>query len=362
MRGKTKAWQVLFFLSLLVIAAGVEKSFSQDLLPKTLSDMKLKGSIKTFMLSSYVMENIDGVMTEGGLTEQHYMEFDPIGQLIVDKRIRPDGSWLQMEYSKGGFLQSQIQYDTDGVPLYRKKLVYDSRKNLTEENEYDREGQLIYRTIYHYDKDNQKIKEEFYKGGHSLRDYTLFQYNEAGLLEEERYHFDAGDQFEKRRYTYNGFGQHTAEKRYDVQGTLIYTMHYKYDERGNRLEENNDLNLGYQGRHSVVKYTYDANDRKVAEYKETQEGKLSEKILFSYDTAGHLLEEIWFDSRAVMTLNKTMHYDGKGGLLKETRENGITREVETYAYELDVQGNPREILFSVDGEPVKLSEVEITYY
>lgn len=350
-----------FLLSLLMIGRG-ERSYGQHPLAKAQSDLDLKGAVKTFVLSSYPVKDQDGTTIHGKWTERHYIAFDDDGYRVLEKRIRPDGSWLEMEYGVGGLLQSQIQYGVDGVSLNGKKWVYDSRQNPTQENQYNSEGQLLYRTLYHYNEDNQKVKEEFYEGDHSLRDYTLFQYNEAGLLEEERYHFDAGDQFEKRRYVYDEAGQQIAEKRYDEEDTLVYVMQYRYDKRGNRLEENNALNLRYQGRHSVVKYTYDAQDRKTAEYKETQEGKLSEKILFSYDTAGHLLEEIWYDSGAVMTLKKTMQYDGKGRLLKEIRENGITHEIEAYAYELDTKGNPREILYCVDGKPVSLSQVKITYY
>lgn len=354
--------RILFFIGLLLLVAGVQKSFCQDFLPRTKSALNLEGAVKTFMLSSYGMENQEGERTKGELKERHYMEFNDAGFVIIERLIRPDESRVEMVYTPEGFLQSQILYDAEGGILRGKKLEYDASHNLTEEKEYDQNDQLLYKTVYAYDENNQRIKEEFYNSDLTLRDYRLFQYDKTGQLTEERYFFDAGDAFEKRTYTYDDSGHKTVENRFDAEGTHTYRMRYRYDERGNRLEENNDLNLRYQGRHSVVKYTYDAHDKKTMEYKETQEGELSEKILFSYDSAGLLLEETWFDNEETLTLKKTMQYDGKGRLFKETRENGITHEVETYAYELDAKGNPNEILFSLDGAPVDLSEVKITYY
>lgn len=119
---------------------------------------------------------------------------------------------------------------------------------------------------------------------------------------------------------------------YDVKGNRIERvtpdnkMLYTYDAQGNLsaivsyVPDGSLCKSGYpcdaQGRKLETRLSYDAQGRKLEARLSYFDGTLDQKIVYTYDDTGHLIEEVTSD-QAGLILKIVYAYDGKGNLIEE---------------------------------------------
>jgi len=185
--------------------------------------------------------------------------------------------------------------------------AYDEKGNMVKESFYDCNPAKILWMYREYEySENKKIKEKIFDGASgnlTLGSFTEYIYNGNQLLREE---------------TYCGRG---------CDGSLINSMNYEYDERGNIIRKYmNDPVLGILG---DMKYTYDNQNKLILE--ETAETGVSD---YYYKYLKHIYDN---NSREI----KLEYYNTNQDLIRYTekvyKETSILPETEI---QYDKNGSP----------------------
>lgn len=150
------------------------------------------------------------------------------------------------------YRSQKMRYSQDGknllIRLEEGKLIttyayLPGTDLLTEERVCDEKG-LIKRRALTYDANHLLIREEVHDGPAILiKEYQRRAKQPFyGIVEVqvEKYRV-AGEEhlLQKRHFNYSPHGQLSEERLFDNQGNEVYTLHYKYDEKGRLIEESN---------------------------------------------------------------------------------------------------------------------------
>ena len=184
-----------------------------------------------------------------------------------------------------------------------------------EKTEYD-----LMRILDFYPNGNLKSLRLISENGTSIKKFT---YGADSLLAETQY-FEQGKLLFHEIYTYNskGFKESIAVK--DTLGVLLQTVKFKYDKKGNKIEQ---TDLFPQGQKKVQHFKYDNKGRRTQ--KTTVQNGVNSDIIetYQYDENGNLSkissEDKMFDS---YTMSQKFHY-------KETDSQGnwTYRETEGFS-------------------------------
>ncbi len=316
----------------------------------------------------------------------------------------------------GHLLKRKIFCDEKGNPLQQRVFIYDAKGNVLEEKFFEKESECL-TTKYQYNDRNLMIRKEEASGLVTLFSYLketdllsartttdhqiifireLFEYNGDHILVryikeadgrrwvrridplpsglpgavEERYMESGVEKLLRRvEFTYSPQGKVIAERVFDAEGRLCYTLHRKYNPMGQITEETDALGqiarhtydeLGNEiamqepsGLHKVmvydyanrliqltesgtsekrtVSYQYDLKSRKIA-----STDSFGGTTRFSYDPFDHLLATHHPDGT-----KEEATYDCQGRKTSVTDGCGFTT-----SYRFNFQGKPTEILHS----------------
>lgn len=187
-------------------------------------------------------------------------------------------------YDQSGRRITEVIRDAHGDLVKETRTVYDDRGNRSAELAVWGDGTFENVSLYEYDDAHRLIRALHYNAVQVVN-RNLYGYDRAGRLSRERfernYHFDAAgsqvvrlDRFDvgyEVALVYDAQG-HVGEKRVsDLKGRKQSRSEFRYDERGNQIEER----------------SYDAGDR-VTDRKTYE---------YEYDAVGNWTKEIfhWWD-------------------------------------------------------------------
>jgi len=123
-----------------------------------------------------------------------------------------------------------------------------------------------------------------------------------------------------------------------------YKTTYKYDDKGNRIEENTDGRLANSPNKTVIKFNN--KNKKIESERYFPDGKLSDKTFYQYDDLGNEIKCETYNVDGKLTLVHTTSYnnfDEYGNWLLEINISKGHKPVEgDYVYELIIK---REILY-----------------
>lgn len=198
--------------------------------------------------------------------------------------------------------------------------------------------------VYTYDKEGNMIKEEFFTlAGNPKRfiieRYNKFEYAENKKIKMEIFSGEAGNPTlgSYVEYFYEGkllIKEEVRNGRGDY-GTLIHSINYEYDERGNLIRKYmndpkegviSDIKYDYDSQNRLIvqtsdsgyiKYTYDTNGRKIKIEKSTKNGKLLNYTKLFYKGNSKLPQkELNFNEKGTQTRKYQHYYDGWGNLIE----------------------------------------------
>jgi hypothetical protein len=193
---------------------------------------------------------------------------------------------------------------------------------------------------------------------------------------------------------FNEEGNTIEHNIYGLDGSLDWKYTYKYDDKGNKIEENRHYPDGPGGK-TTYKYDYKGNMIEENEYtasekwwskntyKYDNEGNIIESgsyyksdsilyqiTIYQYDNEGNLIEENEYDSTGTYVYpyrQKTYKYDDAGNVI-EKRYYGFDNNLQPdwivakYAYEFDEKNNWIRKTEFVNEIPKYIIEREIEYY
>lgn len=187
------------------------------------------------------------------------------------------------------------------------------------------------------------------------------------LIEQKRENFDQqfkswwGESF-RHVYKYDEKGNRIEEALYDIYNQKgIYSVEkYAYDNKGNMIEMNeynSDGNL-----EKKIKYSYDNKGNKIEENEYNQDGKPESRWRYKYDSFGNQIEASSFDfEKDKFNFTITRRFDKQGNEV-ESSDDGYNSNKDNYEYEYDNNKNWIKSVYYRDGKLHSITERTIEYY
>ena len=200
-----------------------------------------------------VIKNLD-------LIEREYIRSSKIKSIekisfdLTSKGKPFNGKKLSVQtYDPKGFLTGTITYNNEDGIQYKYTYSYDGAGKRIKTTRYNSKGEMKNYYKYDYDDNGNKIKVYCYDVKGNLEEYYVYDYDGDGNLVEERWYSSSGKEVYniENEYENNLKNQSTT---YDENGDLIYKYVFRYDDRGNIIEEakytNGDERAGF------IQYVY----------------------------------------------------------------------------------------------------------
>jgi len=252
-----------------------------------------------------------------------------------------------------------------------KLTTYDPQGSLEEYTDYNLDGSIHSKVSFGRDRDGNKIEEAYYDGkGHLYRKRFFRPGPDDRLIREESYG-PRGSLVARTLPSYNETGILGQLDTYDSGGILTHTR--VYDEAGNLTEDSH-----YENGHLSVRSvgSYDTNGNKLEESHYKADGALYSyslmdpaKIIYSYDSAGRLSQQILYSGDGSVSWRINYAFDSKGNLSEQWqyRLGNFLTSHRTYGYDLDSAGNWTKQTISEEisetcSHPMEIIYRTITYY
>ncbi|MFC1669810.1 hypothetical protein ACFL20_05405 [Spirochaetota bacterium] len=234
------------------------------------------------------------------------------GPVKMVERITKDKKETVLVNRKGQITETKIAYKW-GNTIY--KYQYNKKSKVVLVDQYagkDKEMELIFRTKYTYDKRGNRIaiKSQKGKGKYGNADRYVYdaknriiryhwnkipirtyryKYNRAGyLVEHSTYHTPRRGRATftgKFLYKYNSKNQFVEFREYNGSRRLVKLMRYKWDDRGNLIEERT-----YRGRQVLERIQYSWTNKRQIKLQTYYLGRnLHRKNEYKYDEHGNIV-------------------------------------------------------------------------
>lgn len=275
-------------------------NFSQSQIPpkNDLEDLELIGKVKSLIQNEYEVSLKSGELIKGEIINDNgsnfHLVFDEFGNKIQE--ISRNSKYLNgfekftYEYDSKGNKIEKIYYTPDGSFNTKYSYKYDDNGNIIEMSDSFSEGYLGNKYTYKYDEKENLVEYNDYLG-RKLDEKYIFEYDENGNEIEENWYNSNGNLVKKWIKKYDDKGNIIENIFYYSEGKIDSRTIYKYDTNNNILEEiitdsnNNILSEEYN--------KYDNNGR-IIEVKMNvpSYGDMKVKTLYKYDDKGNLIEQI----------------------------------------------------------------------
>lgn len=334
----------------------------------------LHGNVKSVTIRGFKAERgVQGTVLKGSLVHTTRKEYNASGYL------------LESTSAIGG-----NRIGTYMMPYRSARIVYryDKYNNLQSSCSYNTQNKLEDSSVHEVDKMGNRIIWKIFKGNGQQEWEYISEYDAAGnLLEINDFHW--GRLEVRHTYRYNDLNKCNMESDYDPDGKLRQKKLHKYDDEGNRVETidfngtgsfNARHTYAYNPWHNVIderEYKIDGSERHTKILREwDNQDNLTE--LKQYDEDGKLLYMGRFDKYGNHLADITYAPDGsvRERVTAEYKYDAYGNEIEevlklaerapalksVYKYEYDYMGNWIKKTVYEDGDPVRLTERELTYF
>ena len=165
---------------------------------------------------------------------------------------------------------------------YQKKINFDKLGKISSIVHYDGEGNLQRKNIYYYNNDGFLVELSSYGPDGMLAWKNIFDYDKQNKI--------------------------THEASYDTDGSLVWEDKYKYDKNDYLLEKISNL-VKDENEYVSQTFRYDSQNQLVKETSYYPDGKRSSDFIYTYNFAGKLVEEKFYDYYKKLTLKDQYKYD-----------------------------------------------------
>lgn len=222
---------------------------------------------------------------------------------------------------------------TEGMTTSKESHTYNESGFETEGELYLTNGNLECKWVQNYDSSNKILASYTEDAYGTIYDSTKFQYDSKGKLINWKLYYNGNLEADVNCVT-------DANGRVIKESTSIwikdFNYAYKYDARGNKIEENslNESNVTYY----TKKYEYDSTDKLIKESGYFGEGMtLRHVISYTYDLKGNITDIIDAYTGSVPKVTKYIYDEfdtldnwTKRRNYKDNKITGINKRVITY--------------------------------
>lgn len=162
---------------------------------------------------------------------------------------------------------------------------YDSTGNTIEFVTYSPDDKVLSRSVYEYDADGKFVEIKRYRGDGTHHVTTKYEFDWSGNIKEEKNFDPSGSLFMTAQSTYRN-GNRAVYDRYGPNGHLFLKSNYKFDKKGNEIEErefDSHHGLKYTTTHKYSKYDKKGNWQQRVTYKNDEPRTITEREI-TYDS------------------------------------------------------------------------------
>ena len=236
----------IYFVSLIVLCLFFSCSSTTEV-EKNEKEVRYKSKPEKVIKSLDLVEREFISTSKIKTIEKVSFELTPAGKPINGEK------YLTQNYNPKGFLIETITYNSDGTIQYKYNYTYDNNGTRIKTTRYDSSGKMTNYYKYDYNEFGNKVKAYSYVLDGNLEEYYTYEYDGDGNLIEEKWFSPLGDEVYNIETDYdNGIKTHTYT--YDENGDLIYEYVFRYDEKGNIIEETKYNSNGLQV--GIIQYVY----------------------------------------------------------------------------------------------------------
>lgn len=286
-------------LALIFAILSVFSSIGQNI-KNDLTEINLKGRVSSMSESNYSAIEKFGEAQKVSIESKSIRKFDNNGKLTEYNLYSSDGRLIAEIVCKFDGKGKMTEENCSGTMDEKSTYKYDDNGYMTEINSYSSEGSLKSKSTFKYDKNGNKIAVNYcrFDSDDKLLDNIkwIFNYDKDWFLTEE-----------------NG---------YNPDGSLDCKISYLNDEKGNLTEQ---VNSNYKSGSLKDKQTYKYNDHgnKIEQNDFTSDGSLETKFTYKYDDKGFMTEEIFssykIGSSDLNTKYRYDKYDKTGNWIKREK-------------------------------------------
>ncbi len=157
-----------------------------------------------------------------------------------------------IKYSHDGFMSEIVIYNSKGK--VENVYTYDYKNNLRiKTTRYTPNGKPDKYYTYDYNEFKNKIKSTRYNMSQDMDKYYTYDYDDSGNLIKESWYDKTGKEEYSIEYEYDN-GRKTTARSYNQDDDLVYKYNYKYDNKGNIIEEEKYDSDGDKA--GIIQYIY----------------------------------------------------------------------------------------------------------
>jgi len=139
-------------------------------------------------------------------------------------------------FDRKGFLTNTFIYDKKGDVEYRYSYEYDKNENRIKTTRKNSDGRVVNYFTYEYNEHNNKVRAKRFNPDGILEEYYEYNYDSDGNLSSEDWYSADGNEVYRIENEYEN-NRKAESKTFDENGNLVYRYIFKYDDRGNIVEE-----------------------------------------------------------------------------------------------------------------------------
>mgnify|MGYP007068279432 CR=1 FL=1 len=262
------------------------------------------------------------------------------GNIILG--VREDDNYFVVYNYNGNILEKKY-YNSNNKLTRTCNCIYNDSGNIIEQRDkYAKEVGTDSKRIYTYNEKNQLIEE-------------IYTYNESRIHKKYRYKYsESGNIILVNEYSYT-----------DSAGIFIPFLNKiitcKYDEKGNRIEENEHDCVENMDFSQFWKYN---ELGKLFEYEYLKDNNLKHKSIYNYNEKEHKYEVTKYDENGIFVNTTFYEYDtSRNIIVKNIKTLGQEKlKKHTYLYDFDDKENWIKKTEFLDNFPIKITIRTITYY
>lgn len=192
--------------------------------------------------------------------------------------------------------------------FFRQKFTYDSKGRKKTESGFD--GVSNYRVIYNYLPNGKLSNITRYNSDNTVGERWTYTYN--GNKQTIHVTPRRGEPYSVEK-SYNGQGQLLSDVQFGSDGKELRRLEYTYTSSGQVATESESYagNLRYR-----LRYVFDKQNRLTQIYQRQTAGPEIENNNYKYDDRGNLIEEHWVDGDPSLVSQKESEFNPAGDMVK----------------------------------------------
>jgi len=311
--------------------------YGKNLLAQSIDHFNEKGELalqkRYRWTQNHHLESIETVGEEKQLIHKKTFEYDRFGNPTIEKftgNLSGTGEietyTIKREFSEDG-LHLLLREETEEGKIVTYKYLPGT--NLPLARHVQAGCEMISHSYWNYDENNnliEKIEEDELQTERRVTRYILKNSPPFLHMPEEiqETYFEEGAEklLQKRRFTYDKWGNIAEEEVYDSNDQLAYIIYRTYNERGDLLSETNPIGqkatytydekgrliheTSFSGRQEKSQ-TYDSRGR-LTQQKQIGDDQITQTITNAYDKSDHLIQKIDpYDNRTTYEYDPLTH-------------------------------------------------------